>query len=244
MTVSAPPRTMPKELAARYTMDGLADVYDWYLNDCYASDKPRVYDLDTFAALMAKAGHKELHYYGMTDYWLYQALAMFPVAGKRVAVFGSATPWYESICLMHGAKDVVIFEYGPIVSQHPRVRMTTYEEYARAPEPFDVGLSISSFEHDGLGRYGDPLDPEGDLKAMRTARKIIRPGGLLYLAVPLGKDAVTWNAHRVYGLARLSMLLDGYQTLASFGFDLRQLFVSGRSGVQPVFVLGNGAEAR
>ncbi len=35
-------------------------------------------------------------------------------------------------------------------------------------EGFDMALSISSFDHDGLGRYGDPLDPVGDLKAMRT----------------------------------------------------------------------------
>lgn len=239
MNETVPPKTMPQELAARYTMNGLADVYDWYFNDCYASDEPRVYDLRTISELMERARRGETHYYGETDIWLYQALRLFPLTGKRVAVFGSAQPWYESICLAHGAKEVVIFEYGSIVSEHPRVRMVTYDEYARNPEPFDVGLSISSFEHDGLGRYGDPLDPDGDLKAMRTAKSIIRPGGLLFLAVPLGKDAITWNAHRVYGLARLSMLLHGYKTLASFGFDPRQLLTPGRSGVQPVFVLKN-----
>jgi hypothetical protein len=236
---TVPPLTMPPELAARYTMNGLADVYDWYFNDSYASDQPRLYELKTFSELMERARRGECHYYGETDFWLYQALSLFPLTGKRVAVFGSAQPWYESICLMHGAKEVVVFEYGPIISEHPRVSMVTYDEYAKNPEPFDVGLSISSFEHDGLGRYGDPLDPDGDLKAMRAAKSIIRPGGLLFLAVPLGKDAVTWNAHRVYGLARLSMLLNGYRTLASFGFDPRQLLTPGRSGVQPVFVLKN-----
>jgi len=236
---AVPPKTMPQELAARYTMNGLAAVYDWYFNDSYASGEPRVYDLRTFSELMEKARRGETNYYGETDIWLYQALALYPLAGKRVAVFGSAQPWYESICLAHGAREVVIFDYGPIVSEHPRVRMVTYDEYADNPEPLDVGLSISSFEHDGLGRYGDPLDPDGDLKAMRTAQSIIRPGGLLYLAVPLGKDAITWNAHRVYGLARLSRLLNGYKTLASFGFDPRQLLTPGRSGVQPVFVLKN-----
>lgn len=239
MNEAVPPKTMPQELAARYTMNGLAAVYDWYFNDCYASGEPRVYDLRTFSELMEKARRGETNYYGETDSWLYQALALYPLAGKRVAVFGSAQPWYESVCLAHGAKEVVIFDYGPIASEHPRVRMVTYDEYANNPEPLDVGLSISSFEHDGLGRYGDPLDPDGDLKAMRTVKSIIRPGGLLYLAVPLGKDAITWNAHRVYGLARLSMLLNGYKTLASFGFDPRQLLTPGRSGVQPVFVLKN-----
>ncbi len=240
MNTTVPPLTMPPELADRYTMNGLADVYAWYFNDSYPPGQPRLYDLKTFTELMEKAGRGESNYYGETDIWLSQALASFPLTGKRVAVFGSAVPWYESVCLIHGAKEVVVFEYGPIISEHPRVRMVTYEEYARNPTPFDAGLSISSFEHDGLGRYGDPLDPEGDLKAMRAAKSIIRPGGLLYLAVPLGKDAVTWNAHRVYGLARLSMLLNGYQTLASFGFDPRQLLISGRSGIQPVFVLKNG----
>ena len=239
MNAIAPPQTLPPELAAAYTMNGLADLYAWYFNDAYADDRPRVYDLKTFSKLLAKVSRRETHYYGLTDLWLYQALAAFPPAGKRVAVFGSATPWYEAVCLGHGAGEVLVFEYGRIVSEHPAVRMLTYEEFARDPLPCDAGLSISSFEHDGLGRYGDPLDPDGDLKAMRAAKNVIRKGGLLYLAVPLGKDAVTWNAHRVYGLTRLSLMLDGYRTLASFGFDPRQLFVPGRSGVQPVFVLEN-----
>jgi len=239
MNAATPPQSIPPELAARYTMNGLADVHSWYFNDAYSPSEPRVYEKKTFAEMMEKVSRGETNYYGMTDYWLYQALALFPLTGKRVAVFGSATPWYESVCLAHGAAEVVIFEYGPIVSEHPAVRMVTYEEFERDPQPFDAGISISSFEHDGLGRYGDPLDPEGDLKAMRKAKQVIKPGGLLYLAVPVGKDAVTWNAHRVYGLARLPLMLDGYVTLASFGLDLRHFFTAGRSGVQPVFVLAN-----
>lgn len=239
MKKMTPPKNMPMDLADRYTMNGVAKVYDWYFDDSYDIGQPRHYAMQTFLDLTAKAKRGETHYYGVTDLWLYQALALFPLAGKRVAVFGSATPWYESICLAYGAREVVIFEYGPIISEHPSVRMVTYEQFAQCPEPFDVGLSISSFEHDGLGRYGDPLDPEGDLKAMQAAKRIIRKGGLLYLALPIGTDAVTWNAHRVYGLLRLTMMLDGWSTLASIGFDPRQLLVSGRSGVQPVFVLEN-----
>ena len=39
---------------------------------------------------------------------------------------------------------------------------------------FDVALSISSFDHDGLGRYGDPLEPDNDLRAMRVATDMWR----------------------------------------------------------------------
>jgi len=54
-----------------------------------------------------------------------------------------------------------------------RINMVTCEEFAQKPEPIDAGHSLSSFEHDGLCRYGAPLDPDGDLKARRTAKAIV-----------------------------------------------------------------------
>ena len=41
---------------------------------------------------------------------------------------------------------------------------------------FDIAMSISSFEHDGLGRYGDPLNPDGDIIAMRSTRRLLKRG--------------------------------------------------------------------
>lgn len=56
-------------------------------------------------------------------------------------------------------------------------------------------------EHIGLGRYGDRLDPDGDLKAMRELQRILEPGGSLLLAVPVGQPRICYNAHRVYSWA-------------------------------------------
>lgn len=53
-------------------------------------------------------------------------------------------------------------------------------------------------EHVGLGRYGDPLDPDGDIKAIRELCRVLAPGGTLLIAVPVGKPRVQFNAHRVY----------------------------------------------
>lgn len=53
-------------------------------------------------------------------------------------------------------------------------------------------------EHIGLGRYGDPLDPDGDLKAMRELQRVIAPGGQLLFVVPVGTPEIFFNAHRVY----------------------------------------------
>lgn len=53
-------------------------------------------------------------------------------------------------------------------------------------------------EHIGLGRYGDPLDPLGTKKACAELARILKPGGSLYFALPVGREAVYFNAHRVH----------------------------------------------
>lgn len=54
-------------------------------------------------------------------------------------------------------------------------------------------------EHIGLERYGDPFDPQGDLKAMRELIRVLAPGGHLYFVVPLGEiSRIQYNAHRIY----------------------------------------------
>lgn len=53
-------------------------------------------------------------------------------------------------------------------------------------------------EHLGLGRYGDPLDSEADLKAMSELARVLKPGGSLLFVVPIGKPRLQFNAHRIY----------------------------------------------
>ena len=53
-------------------------------------------------------------------------------------------------------------------------------------------------EHVGLGRYGDRLDPDGDLKAIRELQRVLAPNGNLLFVVPVGKPKVMFNAHRIY----------------------------------------------
>ncbi len=53
-------------------------------------------------------------------------------------------------------------------------------------------------EHVGLGRYGDPIDPEGSTKAAAELSRVLAPGGSLFLSVPVGREHVCFNAHRVF----------------------------------------------
>lgn len=53
-------------------------------------------------------------------------------------------------------------------------------------------------EHIGLGRYGDPLDTLGSVKAAAELERVLSLGGRLYLSLPVGRERVCFNAHRVH----------------------------------------------
>jgi len=52
-------------------------------------------------------------------------------------------------------------------------------------------------EHIGLGRYGDPIDPEGARKACQELERILAKDGYLYFSTPIGRERICFNAHRV-----------------------------------------------
>lgn len=64
-------------------------------------------------------------------------------------------------------------------------------------------------EHIGLGRYGDPIDPDGDLRAMHELRRVLAPGGNLLFVVPVGRARVCFNAHRVYSYSQVLAAFEG-----------------------------------
>ena len=222
-------------------MNGKIKIEEWYLDDYQSSSKPRVYTKEVISSFIEKAKRKEESYYGGTDSWLYEALQKFPINNKEVAIIGSGTPWYESICIAYGGRPTTI-EYNKLITKDSRLNVLTVDEYDKNPMKFDAVFSISSFEHDGLGRYGDPLNPNGDLEAMTKMKSILKQGGILYLAVPIGMDKVVWNASRGYGRIRLPLLLKGWKVLDTFGFDDSLLWkdYSHKGAVyQPIFVLEN-----
>ena len=53
-------------------------------------------------------------------------------------------------------------------------------------------------EHIGLGRYGDPLDPDGWAKGLKELQRVLKPGGELLIGTPCGRSRVVFHAHRVF----------------------------------------------
>ena len=105
-------------------------------------------------------------------------------------------------------------------------------------EKVDFVFTFSTLEHIGLGRYafqlrrngdvsdddqnkfryGDPLDPDGDVKLVEQIRGcLLKPGGLLYVGLPIGRDCIVWNVHRLYAMKRLRYLLPDWRFVGVFG---------------------------
>lgn len=58
--------------------------------------------------------------------------------------------------------------------------------------------ALCSLEHFGLGRYGDPINPEACFICFEAIKKKLKSGGHLYLSVPVGRERVEFNAHRIF----------------------------------------------
>jgi SAM-dependent methyltransferase len=72
--------------------------------------------------------------------------------------------------------------------------------------------SLCVVEHIGLGRYGDPLDPEGTAKAVAELKRIVAPGGDLYVSVPIDDvNRIYFNAHRAFCDAYLEKLFAPFE---------------------------------
>ena len=63
-------------------------------------------------------------------------------------------------------------------------------------------------------RYGDGLNPWGDLITMARTWCMLKPGGKILVGVPVNKQEVTYfNAGRTYGPKLLSQLFANFKLL-------------------------------
>jgi hypothetical protein len=238
------PENIPYSMFTKYGMGGDAKVEYAYRNDCGEETQQLInanFTEEIFNQSVERIKNKEQNYYGMTDTWMYEALEKYPVEGKHVVIFGSTHPWYEAMAITHGASKCTVIEYSKRESFHEKIEYIQPHEVGN--KKYDISFSISSFEHDGLGRYGDPLDPDGDLKAMENAKSIIHKDGLMLLSIPSGYDKVVFNLHRVYGEKRTPMLLSKWEKIDLFG-EHPNMFSNDANGVngspyQPVYVVRN-----
>lgn len=82
-------------------------------------------------------------------------------------------------------------------------------------------------EHIGLGRYGDPVDPQGFEKACKEIARVAAPGASVFLSIPVGREKICFNMHRVSDPLHLISVMKGKLELHEFSVvtDDRQYLV-------------------
>lgn len=86
-----------------------------------------------------------------------------------------------------------------------------------ADNSIDCLSCMHTVEHIGLGRYGDKIDSNGDLTAIRELKRVLSRGGSLLFVVPVGKPRIKYNAHRIYSY---EMIMNYFKDLKLKEFSL------------------------
>jgi len=75
---------------------------------------------------------------------------------------------------------------------------------------YDLVSSLHALEHVGLGRYGDPIGPDGFERALKNAGALVASGGSLMISLPVAeieRNLVQFNSQRLFSHACLAELL-------------------------------------
>ncbi|CAD7928329.1 unnamed protein product [Amoebophrya sp. A25] len=168
-----------------------------------------------------------------------------------VLVGGSISPWVEA--LLHAffekrsppsGKQVRVFtsEYGD--STEKQSVLTTFldarnlqeELQAHHSPKLDLIMSYSSLEHDGLGRYCDPVNPFGDIAAVKEWANLLKKStGKILLGIPILCDS---EAIKISTRIRKSMMNstdggDRTATASSSATTLEQTNAEEEGGAAP-----------
>jgi hypothetical protein len=238
-----PPKEPPNETFDAYTLGGRSHVKYRYRAERQNGGQGYNWDRRVFEGLRAKED-LGCGLYGVKHCSLVLQKFRKLVENKTAVVVGSQTPWAEAALFNVGASHVTTIEYMKITSNYPNYSALHPTEVAEkylnnSWTPLDVAYSFSSLEHDGLGRYGDPLNPFGDFESLARIRCLLRPGGVMFFAVPVGPDSILWNLHRVYGRYRLGLILLGWKPLYIYptNCNVDDINLSGDASCQPMIIL-------
>jgi hypothetical protein len=98
-------------------------------------------------------------------------------------------------------RKIFIYDIRPLkVLNHPNIEYAHADLMLGIDQNFADSIScLHSIEHFGLGRYGDPINPQGHIIAFTNLIKMLKQKGILYLSIPIGpSDEVLFNAHRIF----------------------------------------------
>lgn len=180
-------------------------AYDFILRDL------KLYNsLNTREEFQYKEEYKDFWYYdkhanaGSIGNYFWQDLWAAQLLYKnRVAMhydIGSRVDGFISHLLSFG-QEVTLIDVRPL-DKHVEGVHFIHSDATELNEIDDESIesisALCSLEHFGLGRYGDPIDPEACFKVFESINKKVKRGGRVFISVPIGQDHLEFNGCRIF----------------------------------------------
>ncbi len=167
-----------------------------YLNYRLHSGHETVRIRDSYPCLMDRTQYTpfDAHYFHQAC-WLARKLAE-----KRPAAHVDIGSHVMTIGILSAFIDTTFIDYRPLQVSIEGLECRQGDVLELAlPSGSVTSLScLHVIEHVGLGRYGDTLSPKGSVLAAKELSRVLKPEGKLFISVPIGRERVCFNAHRVF----------------------------------------------
>jgi SAM-dependent methyltransferase len=166
---------------------------------------------------VANAGQASGHYF-FQDLWA--ARKIFERRSTQHVDIGSRIDGFVAHLLTF--MPVTVLDIRPLnsnVSGLTFVQTDAMSLSALQDDSVDSLSSLHAIEHFGLGRYGDPIDPTSWQKALFSLQRVLKCGGRLYLSVPVGRERLCFNAHRIFSPRRIVDTLAALKLVSLSGIN-------------------------
>ncbi len=118
-------------------------------------------------------------------------------------------------------REIEVIDIRPNVASAHRIKFSQCDLMAPPAHMENLCDSLSclhALEHFGLGRYGDPVSPNGYRDGFAGLARLLAPSGILYLSVPIGTQRIEFNAHRVFSVQTVIELAGPWFSLERFAY--------------------------
>jgi hypothetical protein len=119
-------------------------------------------------------------------------------------------------------RTIEVIDFRPLAScGHERIKFMQADLMSLDRQLHEITDSLSclhALEHFGLGRYGDPINPDGHLTGFNNLHKMLKNKGRLYISFPIGANSVHFNAHRIFAPREILKWSNGLFKLDRFDY--------------------------
>lgn len=176
-------------------------VYQYLKVNRWSSDWPVSRLFPIFSDMYEGAGTASGHYFHQD---LYFAQKIYVDSPENICDIGSRIDGFVAHVLTFRSIDVI--DIRQMESKIAGLGFKQADLMNLSDEFHQKYVSVSclhALEHFGLGRYTDPLNEEGYKLGFANLCKILKNEGTLYFSVPIGRQRIEFNAHRIFSISTI-----------------------------------------